>query len=97
MAEEWFGHRRHHASFRDYVMVRKYDYGRGSPGAWQFIAQARGDDGFPDARSWRDLQTYLESRGASGELLKSARSVWRSFAAQRSRRRDAAVGQEAAE
>ena len=80
------------ASFRDYVLARKYDYGRGSAGAWRFIAEARGDRDFPDARNWRELQAYLERRGASADLVKAARSVWRSFTVHRSRARSGPNG-----
>lgn len=74
-------------SFRDYVLARPYDYGRGSPGAWRFIAELRGERDLPDARSWAELRAYLEARQASGETLRAARSVWRSFTARRSRLR----------
>ena len=73
------------AGFRQYVDARKYDFGRGSAAAWKFIAAARGDGGLPDARSWRELETYLRSVGSPDEQLAAARSVWRSFTAHRSR------------
>ena len=68
-------------------MTRRYDYGRGSPAAWAFIACARGDRNFPDAASWRELEQYLVRVGAATELIVGAKSVWRSFTALRSRLR----------
>ena len=78
-------------SFRDYVMTRKYDFGRGSRDGWRFIAFARGARDFPDARSWRELEAYVERRGLAEEFANPARSVWRSFTAYRSRNRRAAA------
>lgn len=72
-------------SFRAYVMVRKYDFGRGSSAAWRFIAFARGAADFPDAASWRELEAYLERAGRTGEYIGPARTVWNSFTAFRSR------------
>ena len=78
------------AGFRDYVDARKYDFGRGSAAAWSFIAHARGDSGLPDAKSWRELESYLRQSGSPDDRVAAARSVWRSFTAHRSRvrRRD---------
>jgi hypothetical protein len=73
------------ASFREYVDGRKYDFGRGSAAAWNFIALARGDRHLPDARSWRELEAYLEAAGLPDAQVAAARSVWRSFTAYRSR------------
>ena len=70
--------------FRAYVATRKYDYGRGSAAAWRFISQARGDPAFPEIESWAELRAYLQSSGASGEIVLGARSAWRSFVARRS-------------
>ncbi|WP_129794292.1 hypothetical protein [Sphingosinicella sp. CPCC 101087] len=73
------------ASFREYVDARKYDFGRGSAAAWNFIALARGDRNLPDARSWRELEAYLQTAGLPEAQVAAARSVWRSFTAYRSR------------
>ena len=76
-----------HGSFRHYVETRKYDFGRGTRAAWAFIAAARGDPHFPDARSWRELRRYLEASGANDAKLAAARAVWSSYGAWRSRAR----------
>lgn len=78
------------ASFSAYVEHRRYDYGRGTPEAWRFIAFARGTEGFPDPTCWRDLQVYLESIDADASLVKAAKSVWKSYTAGRSRADQAA-------
>lgn len=80
-------------SFGEYLQSRRYHYGRGSRGAWSFIAFARGDGRLPDARKWQDLHDYLCEIGATEELIEGARIAWRSFGAYRShaRRRRAAA------
>lgn len=72
-------------TFRGYVLTRKYDFGRGTASAWSFIAFARGDPGFPDAQSWRELHTYLIRNGVDPHLIEAARTAWRSFKALQSR------------
>jgi hypothetical protein len=79
-------------TFRDYVMTRKYDFGRGSRDAWRFIAFARGDRDFPDPASWRELEAYVRRSGLADEFAGPARAVWRSFIAHRSRIRRAPAG-----
>jgi len=74
-------------SFRDYVLHRKYDYGRGSAASWSFIAFARGDRRFRDVGSSRELLAYLKEAGASEELVLGARAAWNSFTVYRSRHR----------
>ena len=75
------------ASFRHYVRNRRYDFGRGTEAAWQFIAFARGDVDFPNPGSWREMEDYLRRIGSDEALVKAARSVWRSYIASRSRAR----------
>lgn len=71
-------------SFRDYLLARKYDFGRGSEAAWRFIALARGDSGLPDIGDRRELEKYLARNDFSGEIRAGAHSAWRSFTAYRS-------------
>ena len=82
-------------SFGEYLQSRRYHYGRGSAGAWDFIAFARGDRQVPDAERWQELRDYLRERRATPELIEGARTVWRSFGAYRchARRRRAAAEQ----
>jgi hypothetical protein len=77
-------------SFRDYVMGRKYDFGRGRRESWQFIAFARGAGDFPNPNSWRELEAYVRRRGLTDEYGEPARAVWRSYTALRSRLRRSA-------
>ena len=79
-------------TFRDYVMTRKYDFGRGSRASWRFIAFARGARDFPDPTSWRELEAYVQRSGLADEFAGPARAVWRSFTVHRSRRRRDAAG-----
>lgn len=74
-------------SFRDYVSIRKYDYGRGTPAAWALVARLRGEPDLPDIGSWRDLRAWIEQGGADEASLAAARTLWRSFVAFRSQRR----------
>ncbi len=76
-------------SFTDYVKTRRYDFGRGTRAAWQFIAFARGDAAFPEPGGWRDIEDYLRRLGSDEYLIQGARSVWRSYTARRSRARKA--------
>lgn len=79
-------------SFRDYVLTRKYDFGRGSDAAWRFIALARGDRALPDIADRQELDAYLARTGLMGEMRVGAYSTWRSYTAYRSRMRGAARG-----
>lgn len=64
-------------SFKAYVHGRK----RVDTPAGDFIAGAKGDRTFPDARSWRQLEWYLVMRGTIPDAMKAAKAVWRSFQA----------------
>ena len=78
-------------SFRDYVLGRKYDFGRGSTASWAFIAFARGDPNFPDIASSSELKDYLRRVGASRrQRAAAAKTVWGSYTALRSRNRSRA-------
>jgi hypothetical protein len=72
-------------SFREYVLTRRYDYGRGSQRAWAFIARLRGSPALPDFSSWRELHAYLRTAGVTPHDLDSARVVWRSYQSRKSR------------
>ena len=71
-------------SFREYVVLRRYDFGRSRPESWAFIAFARGDPDLVDVQSWAELRHYLETAEAPPDIVSGARSVWRSFTAYRS-------------
>ena len=77
-------------SFRDYVLGRKYDYGRGSTASWAFIAFARGDPKFPDIASSAELKDYLRRVDAHETAGAAAKTVWGSYTALRSRNRSRA-------
>lgn len=75
-------------TFREYVTVRKYDFGRGSRSSWSFIAFARGKADFPEITSWRSLESYLLEAAVEADIVDGARSAWSSFTAYRSRVRN---------
>lgn len=79
-------------SFRDYVLGRKYDFGRGSAASWGFIAFARGDADFPEIATAAELQAYLERTGVPDAMAAAAKGVWRSYGALRSRNRSRLQG-----
>lgn len=77
-------------SFRDYVLGRKYGYGRGSTASWAFIAFARGDPKFPEIASSAELKDYVGRVGAGQGMAAAAKTVWGSYTAIRSRNRSRA-------
>jgi uncharacterized protein YozE (UPF0346 family) len=64
-------------SFVDFVMSHP---GANSP-AGDFIGDAKQDPTFPSAKSWRELQIYLESHGAASAAIASGRLVWKAYKA----------------
>ena len=74
-------------SFRQYVFTRKYGFGRGSKASWAFITHARGDRGFPDAKTWAELRDYLTSSAMPEDMIGAAKVVWGSYQSRRDRLR----------
>lgn len=74
-------------SFADYLMTRKYHFGRGSDSGWAFVARALGDAQMPDAASWAELRAYLETSGDENSTIHAARVVWSSYIAFLTKRR----------
>lgn len=66
-------------SFRDYIGKRQ---ARDNPQG-DFVRDARGDTGFPDAESWADLRSYLRGKRAIPEAVDAARLVWQSYQARK--------------
>lgn len=62
-------------SFIDYVHHRRIS---DSP-AGDFTRDARRDEDMPDAKTWRELETYLRSKRASEPAINAAKSVWKSY------------------
>lgn len=73
------------SGFRGYIETRKYDFGRGRPETWAFIAFMRGEPDFPEVDSWRGLRLYLQHKDAGQDIVRGGHSAWRSFTAFRSR------------
>lgn len=66
-------------NFISYIHQRRIS---NSP-AGDFTKDARRDDNMPDARTWRELETYLRSKRASEPAIDAAKSVWKSFVSAR--------------
>jgi hypothetical protein len=45
----------------------------------EFIAYAKSDPHFPEAKTWGDLRKYLNRRGAEHEMEVAARAVWKDY------------------
>ena len=48
----------------------------------EFVALAKSDPYFPDARRWGDLRRYLNGRGTTHEIVVAARAVWKDYCQQ---------------
>lgn len=72
-------------SFRQYVFMRKFGFGRGNKDSWAFITKARGDAAFPDATSWAELRNYLVASGTPEDMVQAAKTVWGSYQSRRDR------------
>lgn len=63
-------------SFRDYVLTHSPE---DSP-AGDFIMDAKHPTAkLPDAKTWRDVETWLEGQGASRAAIDCARIVWKRY------------------
>ena len=68
--------------FRTFIRARRVtDTPRGD-----FIADAKADRHFPDARSWAQLACYLVHRHACHGAINAARRVWNAYARQCARK-----------
>ncbi len=47
--------------------------------AGDFIAGAKADKSFPDAKTWSELKSYLHWRGATDDQVIAGRLVWRRY------------------
>jgi hypothetical protein len=66
-------------TFHDYVLNRRYDFGRGSRESWNFIAYARGDPSLLNVNNWRELRAGLERRNLAANVVQAGRAVWQSY------------------
>jgi hypothetical protein len=63
-------------SFRDYVLTHSPE---DSP-AGDFIMDSKHpSQKFPDVKTWRELETWLERQSASAGAIESARIVWKRY------------------
>lgn len=65
--------------FRNYVLTRRYDFGRSTAQSWEFIAQARGDDRLMNITSWKELEEALRQKEEADRLLRGAKSTWKAY------------------
>lgn len=66
-------------TFRTYVCSRKYDYGRGTVEAWRFLSVAVGRVEYLAVDSMAELEGFLVRDDAGQDLVRGARSVWKSY------------------
>jgi len=62
-------------SFRSYARSRH----AADPAGSEFIAYAKSDPHFPDAKTWGDLRRYLNGGGATHEIVVAARAAWKDY------------------
>lgn len=65
--------------FRNYVLTRRYDFGRSNPRSWEFIARARGDERLMNVETWPDLEKALRQSGAPDRITEGARATWKAY------------------
>lgn len=65
--------------FRNYVLTRRYDFGRSTLQSWEFITRARGDDGLMNVSSWKELEEALRHEDGSDRLLCGAKATWKAY------------------
>lgn len=51
--------------------------------AGDFVSDAKGDKSFPDAKTWREVESYLRLKGAVPEAISAGKEVWKAFEARR--------------
>jgi len=64
-------------TFLEYIRTRRLT----DTPAGDFTRDARADGRLPDARTWRELRSYLEGRGAIREAIAAAHQVWTAYQA----------------
>jgi len=63
--------------FRQYLQRRR----RTDTPQGYFVEDAGLDHNFPDAKTWRQVESYLWRRGADRDVIAAARKVWRQYIA----------------
>lgn len=64
-------------SFRDYMLGRRVT----DTPAGDFVSDAKSDSRFPDAKTWREIESYLFSKQACWEAVQAGKQVWRGYQA----------------
>lgn len=62
--------------FKEYLKSRQW-----SDNLTCFVDHAQSDYGLPDAKSWDELEAYLDRRTVDPGLVKAAQYVWKCYAA----------------
>lgn len=66
-------------SFKDYILSRRYQFGRATKASWEFVAFALGREDVLDSTNWAQLEAMLRAEQLPEHLMDGARSTWRSF------------------
>lgn len=66
-------------SFREYVMGRRIT----DTPAGDFVSDAKSDKTFPDAASWKEIESYLRLKGACSDAVIAGKEVWKAYKARR--------------
>jgi hypothetical protein len=62
-------------SFKSFVRSRRET----DTAVGDFVADAKRDSGFPDAKSLQEVVEYLDMMGAPDEATRAARVLWRRY------------------
>lgn len=62
-------------TFKEYVIKRRIT----DTPAGDFTKDARSDSDLPDAKTWEELKSYIESKTLNQNVIGAARTVWRGY------------------
>lgn len=62
-------------TFKEYVIKRRVT----DTPAGDFTIDARSDSGLPDAKTWKELKSYIASKTLDQDVIDAARTVWQGY------------------
>jgi uncharacterized protein YozE (UPF0346 family) len=62
-------------TFKEYIMKKRVT----DTPAGDFTKDARSDSYLPDAKTWEELKSYIQSKTRNQNVIGAARIVWRGY------------------